>query len=125
MAEQANYTENLICRKMDENGDYMMGSQGEMITGLEAIAQAIKTRLRAIRNEWWEGDETALPYFPDIMGRKNVSKAAIDLQVIARIMDTIGVINVFDISSSLVNRQYSFSCKVRTVYGTTTAEVSA
>lgn len=124
MAEQANYTEHLISRKMDENGDYMLGTQGEMITGLEALAQAIKTRLRVVRGEWWEGDNGALPYFNGIMGQKGVSKDALDLQVIARIMDTIGVINVFDIVSSFENRTYRFKCKVRTVYGTTTAEVN-
>ena len=126
MAENAKYTENLTYRKLDENGDYMIGVQGEMLTGLQAIAQAIKTRLREIRGEWWEGgDGTALPYFYGILGQKGITKAALDLQVIARIMDTVGVINVFDIASTLVGRKYSFSCKVRTVYGTTTAEVTA
>ena len=124
MAEQANYTEHLIYRKLDENGDYMIGTQGEMLTGLEAIAQAIKTRLRVVRGEWWESDNGALPYFSGIMGQKGVSQSALDLQVIARIMDTVGVINVYDISSSFEDRKYRFSCKVRTVYGTTTAEVN-
>ena len=126
MAQQANYVENLTYRKLDEDGDYMIGMQGEMLTGIDAMAQAIKTRLRTVRGEWWEGgDSTALPYVYGIMGSKTLSKDALDVQVIARIMDTIGVISVYDIHSELKDRRYSFQSKVKTVYGDTTAEVSA
>ena len=124
MAQQNTYTENLIYRRLDENDDYVMGVQGEMLTGLEAMAQALKTRLRVIYGEWWEGDDTALPYIPSILGKKNVSREALDLRVIARIMDTVGVLSVSNIKSSMTGRRYSFSCTVKTVYGETTAEVA-
>ena len=124
MARQADYVNSIKYRKLDENGDYMIGMQGEMLTGLEAMAQAIKTRLRVNRGEWFEGDPTALNYFGGMFGEKNLSKDALDLEVISRIMDTIGVLSVYGIVSSLVGRKYSFSCRVKTVYGDTTAEVS-
>ena len=124
MAQQATYTENISYRRLDENDDYVMGVQGELLTGVEAMAQALKTRLRVVLGEWWEGDNTALPYFPSILGKKNVSREALDLKVIARIMDTVGVLSVSNIKSSMTGRNYSFSCTVKTVYGETTAEVA-
>ena len=39
-------------------------------------------------------------------------------------MDTVGVIAVKDIESGVKNRQYFFRCKVHTVYGEVSAEVS-
>ena len=125
MAQQSTYTDNLIYRRLDENDDYVIGKQNAMISGLEAIAQALKTRLRVIQGEWWEGDNTALPFFSGIFGKKNVSRDALDLLVIARIMDTVGVLSVSDIKSSFSGRSYSFKCTVKTVYGDTTAEVAA
>lgn len=123
----AQYATNLKYRKRDENGDYVFGhGDDDFLYGLEAMAQVIKTRLGAMRGEWWEGDETALPYFDGILGAAATSqnKDAIDLMIIERIMDTVGVTGVSEISSAFEDRRYSFSCKVQTVYGETTAEVT-
>lgn len=123
----AQYTTNLKYRKLDENGDMIFGhGDNDFLYGLEAMAQVVQTRLKAIYQEWWEGDETALPWFTDILGARafSLKKDEIDLMVIERLMDTIGVVSVSDIESSFSNRHYSFSCKVQTVYGETTAEVS-
>ena len=118
------YTTNLIYRKLDENGDYLFGHGFEdFVTGLEAMVQVIRTRLKANYDEWWEGDDTALPWMDEIIGGKTLNKDEIDLMVIERLMDTVGVIRVLDITSSLVDRNYHFSCRVETVYGETTAEV--
>ena len=123
----AQYTTNLKYRKLDENGDMIFGhGDNDFLYGLEAMAQVVQTRLKAIYQEWWEGDETALPWFTDILGARasSLKKDEVDLMVIERLMDTIGVVSVSDIESSFSNRHYSFSCKVQTVYGETTAEVS-
>jgi len=124
MARQADYLNSMTYRKLDENGDYMLGVQGNMLSGLDAITQAIKTRLRTVYGEWFQGDPTALDYFGGILGQKTISNDALDLDVINRIMDTIGVLSVYGIQSSLVGRVYRFSCNVKTVYGDTTAEVT-
>lgn len=123
----AQYETNLKYRKRDENGDYVFGhGDADFLYGIDAMKQVILTRLHAFRGEWWEGDDTALPYFPDILGAPASArnKDTIDLMIIDRIIDTRGVISVSDIHSSIVNRQYSFACTVKTVYGDTTVEVS-
>lgn len=119
------YTESIKYRKLDENGDYMFGKSNEFLTGLEAMTQAIQTRLKVIKGEWWEGDNTALPFMSEIIGNVRTDKSQLDLMVIQRITDTIGVISVSDVQSSLVGRIYRFSCKVKTVYGETYVEVGA
>lgn len=123
----AQYTTNLKYRKLDENGDMVFGhGDKDFLYGLDAMGQVIQTRLKAIRDEWWEGDPTAIPWTTDVIGARvtTFSKDRIDLMVIERLMDTVGVNSVSDIESSFVNRRYTFSCKVQTVYGETTGEVS-
>ena len=127
---KSTYLTNLKYRRIDEKEDEWIFGHGEndFLYGIDAMRQVIMTRLKAIAGEWWEGDPTAIPYF-DILngyGATDKRKELIDLIVVERITDTIGVISVSDIVSSIdENRHYSFSCKVKTVYGTTTAEVSA
>ena len=122
------YLTQLTYRKLDENGDMIFGAtSGGFLSDLDAMRQVIQTRLRSIRDEWWEGDPTALPWFPEILGGRATEerRQAFDLMAIDRIMDTVGVIGVSDVQSSVANHRYRFSCKVQTVYGTTTAEVNA
>lgn len=124
---EAKYETNLMYRKRDENGDMIWGhGSQDYLTGLDAMAEVIRSRLQAIRGEWWEGDETALPYYDEIITayQTDQNRAIIDLMIIERIMDTRGVLSVSDVSSSLKNRQYVFKCNVKTVYGTTPVEVT-
>lgn len=117
---QAQYETKLIYRRLDENGDYVWGnSMNDMLSGQDAMRQVIQTRLWAFQGEWWEGDRTALPYFGEMLeapgSMSQIRK--IDLMVIARLMDTVGVLNVTDFQSTYKNREYKCSCKVHTVYG--------
>ena len=124
---QAQYETKLIYRRLDENGDYVWGnSMNDMLSGQDAMRQVIQTRLRAIQGEWWEGDRTALPYFGEMLGAPGSMSQIrrIDLMVIARLMDTIGVLNVTNFQSSYNNRQYQCSCTAHTVYGDVYAEVN-
>lgn len=124
---ESTYETNLMYRKRDANGDMIWGhGSNDYLTGLEAMAEVIRSRLQAIRGEWWEGDETALPYYDEIITayQTEQNRAIIDLMIIERIMDTRGVLSVENVSSSLENRKYVFKCDVNTVYGTTPAEVT-
>lgn len=125
---KAQYDMQLKYRALDANGDMCFGhGDGDFLTDLQAMGQVLKTRLSAIDGEWWEGDPYALPYYTDILGAASTKRNqdAIDLMVINRIMDTVGVIGVSDVKSTLKNRSYHFECRVQTIYGTTTAEVNA
>lgn len=113
------YTNGVKYRRLDDDGDMLFGhGEQDFIRDLDAMRQAIQTRLKVIRGEWWEGDATAIPYF-GILGSKSYGKADIDLVIINRIMDTYGVIEVSETISELKDRRYTFSCKVGTVYGET------
>ena len=106
--------------------DVLFGhGEDDFLHGIDAMAQVLRTRLRALEDEWWEGDDTALPYYTEILGgpATEASQDAIDLMVIDRIMDTVGVLAVSDVTSSIEDRHYSFSCRVQTIYGETEAEV--
>jgi len=123
----ADYTTQLIYRREDENGDYVLGDTGQgFLSGREAMTQVLKTRLRACRDEWWEGDATAVPWFTDVLGRllSQGKVSEIDLMVVNRIMDTVGVTGVRDIQSRVQNRVYRYSCTASTVYGDVKVEVS-
>lgn len=123
----AQYETQLRYRRFDENGDVVFG-EGDtgFLSGKEAMEQVLKTRLGSAEGEWWEGDETALPWFSEMIGTTYTKERVeeFDLLVINRIMDTVGVISVSDIESGVENRRYFFRCKVQTVYGEVKAEVS-
>lgn len=123
----AQYETQLKYRRIDENGDMIFGhGNADFLSDAEAMRQVLQTRLAACEGEWWEGDAGALPYFNGILGSATTdeNREAIDLMVIDRIMDTRGVISVFDVESMVTNRNYSFKCKVQTVYGVIEAEVN-
>lgn len=125
---KAQYETQLKYRALDENGDMTFGhGDRDFISGLPAMAQVLKTRLSAVEGEWWEGDPHALPYYTAMIGAGATKQKqdAMDLMVINRIMDTVGVISVSDVKSTIQNRKYHFECKVQTIYGTTVAEVNA
>lgn len=123
----AAYETNLVVRATDANGDMIIGiGDSVLITGREAMSQVIRTRLAAGNGEWWEGDAGAIPWHTDVIGamlRENRLRE-LDLMVVNRIMDTVGVTGVDDVRSSIANRTYHFSCTVHTVYGDVTAEVT-
>ena len=123
----AQYTTNLKYRKLDENGDMTFGhGDKDFLYGLDAMAQVVQTRLKAVRDEWWEGDPTALPWITEILGARlsAFQKERIDLMIVERLMDTVGINGVSNIESEFVNRKYTFRCTVQTVYGETTGEIS-
>lgn len=123
----ATYATQLVYRREDENGDMVFGAGEEgFIEADKAMSQVLKTRLAAGAGEWWEGDDTAIPWFTGVLGSmcREGRKDEIDLLVINRIMDTVNVIGIDDIKSEIVNRQYRFSATVHTVYGDVTAEVN-
>ena len=57
-------------RKLDVNDDMEFGRGQQNLTyGLYAVGQAIKTRLRLLKGEWFEDIENGLPLFKNILGQ--------------------------------------------------------
>lgn len=114
-------------RRQTALNDYSFGnSQHDFLTDLDAVVQAIRTRLLLLKNEWWEDLDDGLPLFQSILQKpgtpENVDAAALLIQ--DRILETPGVTQIKDYSGAYSNRQYSVSCTVDTIYGIANVEVS-
>lgn len=99
----------------------MFGQQNQFLEGVDAVGQAIATRLRLLLGEWWENTEDGLPLFQEILGlfRPENEVEDVDLIISERINDTEGVTEIlsFDSQYSQGTRTYSAKCSVQTVYG--------
>lgn len=112
-------------RRLDDNDDYVFGQSGQdFYTGVDAVAQAIYTRLKLLYGEWWEDISDGLPLFQNILGAPGSpqNKQAIDALITERILGTLNVkgINSFTSTIDANTRAYSFRCTVNTAFGITT-----
>lgn len=110
----------MLNRRLDENWDYTFG-QGKQcyLTGAEAVAQAIKSRLWLLYREWWEDLDDGLPLWERILGSNGgpANIAAVDGIFRDRIEKTPDVVAVVSYNSDFTDRRYSFTCLVNTKYG--------
>lgn len=112
----------MIYRKLDIDGDYTMGRGfATVLSGTDAVAQAIKTRLLLWQAEWWEDLEEGLPMMQRILGYRNTQNAA-DILVKQRIEETTDVVNLISFESTFDERTRAYNCiaEVATRYGTIT-----
>lgn len=115
-------------RILDENGDYSFGKGQQNLTyGLYAVTQAIQTRLKLLKEEWWEDKEDGLPLFQQILGQSGTNDNLIiaDSLIKERILGTTDVTSIEEFTSSYEDRTYKFSCTVNTKYGTITVSDTA
>lgn len=111
----------MIYRKLDANGDYSFGGNAaNYVSGVDAVAQAILTRLRLLKYEWWENLEDGLPLWQDILAQRDVRRA--EQLITERISMTPGVRDIMVFDSVFDNnvRRYSFNAVVNTDYGAVT-----
>jgi len=105
-------------RGLDSNGDYVFGTgQKVFLTKAQSVAQALKTTLLFFKGEWWENTNDGTPMFQSILGQAGGQKTAVDRILQERILGVEGVTGISNMSTSLTNRQYSFSVVVSTQYG--------
>lgn len=107
-------------RKLDAAGDYTLGGQGAFhANSPEAVAQAILTRLRLWRGEWFLDTKDGTPWNEEILGKRQRGRSP-DAAVRARILSTEGVTEILNYSSTFNGdaRSLSITATVRTLYGT-------
>lgn len=114
-------------RRLDNNGDYVFGfGKNSFLDGVEAIAQAVTTRLKLLRGEWWENLNDGLPLWQEILGNSgsNQHLAYVDNLITERIINTPGVTQIITYEGlwDSSTRQYSFNSKINTSYSETTIE---
>ena len=112
----------MIYRMLDSDGDYVFGrGKHAYLEGIDAVAQAIKTRLLLLYAEWWEDREDGLPLWEQILAASGSqdSLTAVDLIFKERIEGTTGVLSLLGYESDFDrdNRKYTFKAAVETMYG--------
>ena len=112
-------------RILDQNGDMTFGKGQQCLTyGTFAVVQAIETRMKLLKGEWFEDTEEGLPLFQQILGvgGTETNITIVDSLIKSRILETTDVTGIENFSSSYdsVDRQYSYTCTVNTKYGTIT-----
>lgn len=105
-------------RRLSPTGDYMFGyGNTSFVTDIDAVRQAIYTKLKMFEGEWWENLTDGLPFFQQIAGSRD--KSTIDSLVKARILQTPNVTGISSFSSSISStRKYTATAAVNTAYGT-------
>ncbi len=107
-------------RMLDVDGDYQFGKGQQNFTyGTYAVAQAIKTRLKLLKGEWWENISEGLPLFEQILGANGNQDNLylVDSLIKERIISTDNVTSIENFNSEYKNRAYIFTCTVNTKFG--------
>ena len=109
-------------RRLGKNGDYTFGQgTANFLTGAEAVAQAVKTKILLLSAEWWEDLEDGTPLFDGILLQRSSEegKKAVDLIVRDRLLGVEGVVQVSSFASTLSDGYYQANVTVETLYGET------
>lgn len=110
-------------RRLDENGDYTFGNgKYDFLEDIEAVPQAIKTKLNLFQGEWWEDLSEGLPFFQDIAGqfiRTEEDKDIVTRLYCNRISDVDAVNSFLSVNAEFDNekRKYSLVADINTTYG--------
>lgn len=111
-------------RKLSPTGDYTFGSGGnDFHTEIQAVAQAVQTRLQLYKESFWRDLNAGIPMFQRILGTPGspANIVAIDNIIQQQIKGTQGVTSIvgFDSSFNAQTRQYQFTATIQTEYSTT------
>jgi hypothetical protein len=104
-------------RRLSPTGDYTFGfGNASFISDIDAVAQAIGTKLKLFQGEWWENINEGLPFFQEIAGHSDIN--AIDLLIQARILEVPNVVSIESYASNIdKNRRYTATVTVNTAFG--------
>jgi hypothetical protein len=104
-------------RSLDANGDYVVGLSF-LSNSPATVAQAVLTRLKLWRGEWFLDTSDGTPWRQDILGRPNGNP---DVFIKQRILGTPGVTSIVTYSSTYSGptRQFTVSGTLDTLYGVT------
>lgn len=113
-------------RKLDADGDYVFGGQQADFykDSPEAVGQAVLTRLRLLRGEWFLDKTEGTPWATEVLGK--YTSGTYDAAIRQRILGTQGVLSLASYTSTLdtENRALSVTATINTIYGTTTVQAT-
>lgn len=87
------------------------------------VAQRLRIRLNTFLGEWFLQTSYGVPYFQRILAKKT-SKTAVDRIFQEQILQERGVREIVSFSSTLKNRQYEMSFRVRALNGAVTEAIT-
>lgn len=105
-------------RKVDANGDMMMGGDQASIWRdvPDAVGVLVEARMNLWQEQWWLDRSEGTPYEQQVLGKRTEGLRDPALQ--ARILDTSGVVEI-EAYSSVLDRQtraLTVSATIQTVY---------
>ena len=103
----------------DHDCVFVNGSCPVTLTPREIMGQKIKIKLLTFRGEWFQDTTYGVPYWQEILGHK-VSKSRVDMLFQEAILEEQGVTEIVEFKSSIDNRVYSLTCKIRIYDGSIT-----
>lgn len=106
-------------RKLDANDDYTIGTSNDFfLNNAEAVRQAILTRLRLWRGEWFLDISEGTPWQTQVLGKLQRGKNP-DAAVKQRVLGTAGVKEILSYTSTFngTTRQVKIDATVGTIYG--------
>nr|DAM99413.1 MAG TPA: baseplate wedge protein [Caudoviricetes sp.] len=109
-------------RKLDANGDYTFGCGSScFISDHDAVVQAIVTRLKLWKYEWWEDLEEGIP-MRDLLGSRDLDLA--EREIKDRVLGTIHVNSLlfFELLHNPDTRELKVSFIVDTDFGPVNVE---
>lgn len=103
-------------RPLDSLGDYTVGKPF-LVNSPECVAQAISTRLKLWRGEWFVDTTDGTPYREEVLDKRN--NRSHEIAIKQRILGTPGVTAITSFSSSFdgESRRLTISTTVDTIYG--------
>ena len=104
-------------RKLDADGDYTIGTgQDFFVNSPEAVAQAVLTRLRLWRGEWFVDTKDGTPWATDILG-KRLQGRNYNAAIKQRILGTEGVteITAYDSTYDGETRRVAINATINTI----------
>lgn len=114
----------MTVRLLDADGDITTSGK-QFTSGVEEVAQTVKTRLRLYLGEYFRNVNDGTPWWESILGKGGTlsSKEAI---IKNRIVRTEGVVRLveFNTSFDINTRAYTVTAGILTQYGTTTVSVT-
>lgn len=106
-------------RRLDINGDMAIGhgDADYLKDSPECVAQAVVTRLRLLRGEWFLDLTEGTPYAPAVLGKH--TKATYDFAIRQRVLETEGVTDIEEYESIFdgETRKLTVNIRINTVYG--------
>lgn len=111
-------------RRLDSTGDFSFGGgSNDFLKDVpEVVGQAVMTRLKLWKNEWFLDTADGTGWQDDVLGRG--TSLLYEQMIRARILETVGVLSIDAFSSSYDAdaRALKMAVTITTIYGQTAVE---